>query len=217
MMTSLTPPHKAMQYLPYIDNLKGFAILLVVIGHVIQYLTDPYDFEHHIVFRYIYSFHMPLFFMISGMMVKESYTKEQAWQTIRKRFLQLIAPFTLWTIIWSLTFLPHPFYFAYLDPNLGPWFLWCLFCIIAIDLLVQLLLNVLQLHQHKHSITLYIIVSLVICLALRYIASSSHGIFGLTSISFHYIFYVIGVLLSRYRNTLTDSKYAFGGGVICAV
>lgn len=45
--------------LHYIDNLKGVLILLVVLGHCIQ-CTDL-DFDHNAVFRYIYSFHMPLF------------------------------------------------------------------------------------------------------------------------------------------------------------
>lgn len=47
------------QRLHYVDNLKGFLILLVVLGHCIQ--NTKIDFDHNIVFRYIYSFHMPLF------------------------------------------------------------------------------------------------------------------------------------------------------------
>lgn len=48
----------------YLDVIRGFAILLVVIGHLIQYnydcfLTNP-------IFNCIYSFHMPLFFFLSG-------------------------------------------------------------------------------------------------------------------------------------------------------
>lgn len=46
----------------YIDNLRGLLIILVVLGHCIQNLD--LDFDHNIVFRYIYSFHMPLFMFI---------------------------------------------------------------------------------------------------------------------------------------------------------
>ena len=204
-------PSKSIHYLPYIDNLKGFAILLVIIGHVIQYLTDPYDADNNIVFRYIYSFHMPLFFMISGMMIKESYSGAQVCQTIRKRFLQLILPFTSWAFIWSITVQSHPFYMAYADPNRGPWFLWCLFWIIAIDLVVHLLVG----FQHilrSHSIYSCIVISLVVCLVLRYMTSRLQIDFGISTISYQYLFYLIGALLSRYRYTLTASKSAFGGG-----
>ena len=43
----------------YIDNLKGFAILLVFLGHCIQFRMPGYD--DNMAFRFIYSFHMPLF------------------------------------------------------------------------------------------------------------------------------------------------------------
>ncbi len=48
----------------YIDSLRGFAILLVVMGHLIQ--TNYRDGFVHPIFNIIFSFHMPLFFFISG-------------------------------------------------------------------------------------------------------------------------------------------------------
>lgn len=49
---------------PY--QLKGLEIVLVVVGHLIQmwYLQDSCDSSF--AFRVIYSFHMPLFFFMSG-------------------------------------------------------------------------------------------------------------------------------------------------------
>lgn len=49
-----------------IDGLRGIAIMLVVIGHVIQYVFSPNTFDDNLLFRVIYSFHMPLFMFISG-------------------------------------------------------------------------------------------------------------------------------------------------------
>ena len=62
----------------YIDSIKGFAIFLMVMGHVIAWnYTDYktvciYDFKQlpniklgGLVWQIIYSFHMPLFFMVS--------------------------------------------------------------------------------------------------------------------------------------------------------
>lgn len=43
----------------YIDIAKGIALFLVIWGHLIPYTT--------ITFRVIFSFHMPLFFILSGM------------------------------------------------------------------------------------------------------------------------------------------------------
>jgi len=48
----------------WLDALKCFAMFLVIWGHVIQYgVTDYLENDIHIG---IYSFHMPLFMMISG-------------------------------------------------------------------------------------------------------------------------------------------------------
>lgn len=81
----------------YIDRLKGFAILLVVIGHVVQFLYCPNKFDTNIVFRFIYSFHMPLFFILSGMVTNLKLgSVEELCQKVKSRFLQLVVPFVLW-------------------------------------------------------------------------------------------------------------------------
>lgn len=64
--------------LAWIDSLKGFTALCVVLGHVLLgYLqTDTFS-EYHaalsVLFDMIYSFHMPLFFFISGYLFKSAY------------------------------------------------------------------------------------------------------------------------------------------------
>lgn len=42
-----------------IDVAKGFALFLVILGHIVT--------MHHTLFRWIFSFHMPVFFFLSGM------------------------------------------------------------------------------------------------------------------------------------------------------
>ncbi len=63
----------------YIDNTKAFAIFLVVIGHIALRITnDTHDFCG-ILSYYIYCFHMPLFFILSGMsfaISQEKYRKK---------------------------------------------------------------------------------------------------------------------------------------------
>lgn len=55
----------------FIDYLKGIAILLVLVGHCVQYGSGAAFFENadyldNIIMKVIYSFHMPLFIAISG-------------------------------------------------------------------------------------------------------------------------------------------------------
>lgn len=68
--------------LEYIDLIKGFSILLVVLGHI-------YDFENNIKI-WIYSFHMPLFFIISGFFVNKDI---KLGRLLSKKFKSLIIPY----------------------------------------------------------------------------------------------------------------------------
>ena len=52
----------------YIDTLRGFAIILVVLGH----LLERNGYTESALYNTIYSFHMPLFFCISGFVTEYS-------------------------------------------------------------------------------------------------------------------------------------------------
>ena len=51
--------------LNWADSLKGFLILLVILGHSIQYTLGNSCYSNHL-WNIIYSFHMPAFMAISG-------------------------------------------------------------------------------------------------------------------------------------------------------
>ena len=64
-----------------LDMAKGLLIILVVLGHAIQYsfgteYTQSREFFSNIVFKTIYSFHMPLFMLISGYLFHNSNKKD---------------------------------------------------------------------------------------------------------------------------------------------
>lgn len=75
----------------YIDIAKGIGILLVVMGHNDFSLVSPF------AYKLIYSFHMPLFFFLSGYFLN---TMAGFWNFVRKRFNALLKPylFTLFLI-----------------------------------------------------------------------------------------------------------------------
>lgn len=79
--------------LEFIDYAKGLAILLVVIGHLLQYNlvgTSSKD-----LFDMIYSFHMPLFMFLSGYVASLSIDKYMSHkgEFIQKKAASLLVPF----------------------------------------------------------------------------------------------------------------------------
>ena len=70
------------------DILKGIGILLVVVGH------SGCPIELH---DFIYSFHMPLFFMASGYFFKEKVANPRNWCCKKLRTLYL--PFIFWNLL----------------------------------------------------------------------------------------------------------------------
>ena len=61
-----------------LDNAKGLAIFLVVLGHIVA--TDvPHDNEWYAILKmYIYKFHMPFFIFLSGMIMAYTYNKNSS-------------------------------------------------------------------------------------------------------------------------------------------
>jgi fucose 4-O-acetylase-like acetyltransferase len=82
--------------LQYIDIAKGILIFLVVIGHV---LTGS-NFVTKAMIRVINSFHMPAFFVISGLLVNEAKLRAQSFASfVKKRAIRLLVPYLVFELI----------------------------------------------------------------------------------------------------------------------
>lgn len=67
-----------------IDVAKGFALFLVIFGHIVT--------MHHTLFRWIFAFHMPVFFFLSGMTFRpEKYTDHSSF--IKDKGRRLLIPY----------------------------------------------------------------------------------------------------------------------------
>lgn len=73
----------------YLDVVKVIAITLVCIGHAPILVTLSHDSVLH---DWIYSFHMPLFMLVSGFFSYGSLNKIPCWKLIIKKAKQLIIP-----------------------------------------------------------------------------------------------------------------------------
>lgn len=79
----------------YIDIAKALGIFLVILGHIVSSNT--------LCKEILYAFHMPLFFLLSGALIKEKEIYDaETWRTfLKKRFSQLMIPYLLFGLIYA--------------------------------------------------------------------------------------------------------------------
>lgn len=99
----------------WIDCARGIAMLLVVLGHCYMNLDDPVN-------RFILSFHMPVFFFLSGMCVKLPDGTFGAWASKKARGL-LVPQLTLAVIVFVYATASHGANAGTLIDSLLVWFL----------------------------------------------------------------------------------------------
>lgn len=102
--------------LRYLSYLKVIGIVLVVVGHSLH--EYPGSQEQAWLFRFIYSFHMPLFVFASGFAMSYSVmlkSRRDSYGTfLRKKVRRLLVPFF---ILNALAFLPRVIFNSFADDN----------------------------------------------------------------------------------------------------
>ena len=130
--------------LVYIDAIIGFAILMVVMGHAIAWnypdwhevclfsQTQPKELMvGGVVWQLIYSFHMALFFMVSGYLSGTSIVdKQNYWDKIKNKTLRLLVPY-----------LATGYLIYFVRGNWGYWFLLTLYEMSILWIILYVLLK----------------------------------------------------------------------------
>ena len=128
----------------YWDVVKGTAIFLMLWGHCIQYcaLYDVY-YPEDMVFKTIYSFHMPVFMVVSGYLFFYSFRKRNLADLLEHRIRGMLQPIVMATLLNNILLQPRlfvladrvDFLFGSLFQGLADslWFLWAvLYCSVVV-------------------------------------------------------------------------------------
>lgn len=198
-----------------LDVLKGFAIFLVVMGHAIQY--NQVDFDTNPLFRFIYSFHMPLFMFVSGFVSYKSFDGSKT--KLLKRFNALIIPFWVWFFIsflfYSLyrltgnSFVIYNFESGLLNgiievlkspDNKSLWFLWILF--------LNYLVLFISMKFSKRLEEVFMLAGLIVLYAINYIIGFKY--LGIGLLCWYLPFYLMGYICNKHKTVIQKPLYWAG-------
>jgi fucose 4-O-acetylase-like acetyltransferase len=99
MLTPTPTQRKAADWLYDVQRARGFAIILVVLGHIVA-RQPPAGNEWYSLLQFvIYSFHMPFFMYLAGLVFtysgKALHSWQHYWEYLVQRAIRLLVPFLL--------------------------------------------------------------------------------------------------------------------------
>ena len=183
----------------YLNTIKGTAIFLMLWGHCIQYCSaNSFDFFLNTAFKTIYSFHMPLFMLISGYLYYFSFIKRDLKTLLIHKTQSMLHPIVFANalnmfLISIPTLLKEGIYCllngTLIDDIYSFWFLWC---VLSSSLAVGI--------SCKISDRMWIQI-LNITLGIFFVALFP----DLHSHLYMYPYFVIGFFYGKYRQRIPDS------------
>ncbi len=189
----------------WVDAAKGMGIILVVYAHVARGLNKSGIFDGNafeIVDAIIYSFHMPLFFFLSGIFYLRTMEKRGFTGTIFSKINTIIYPYIIWSLIQGFIEVQLSAYtngaaqysdlFAILwQPRAHFWFLYTLFFMFIATSLILI-----PYFKNMVSTKITLLSGLAITLFIYLSRQHSPDVFALTSVSSNAIYFMGGVVFS---------------------
>lgn len=182
----------------YIDSIKGFAILLMVMGHVISWIFEDWHVVENepspsYLWLFIYKFHMPVFIFVSGLLAvkKDVYNCRAFMRDLWKKGTTLLLPYLIVGPLLRCS-RGEGVWFDY-------WFLLVLFECLVINYLWELIRP-----SGKYKLLADVAFYLLLWNVLRKINTLAGGslmsnFFELDYLQYMYFFFSLGNLCSRYK------------------
>ncbi|MCB2100414.1 MAG: acyltransferase family protein [Rhodobacterales bacterium] len=102
-----SPPNTSSPRIPMLDVARFYGIVLVYYGHVVErmmYLGAP---GAALQYKFIYSFHMPLFFVLSGFIAAEGWRALGPGAFAKSRLASRVLPYLVFNLLLILISLVH--------------------------------------------------------------------------------------------------------------
>lgn len=202
----------------YIDQAKGLAMFLVVMGHLYYFsIINQEASEHHPLFEVVLQLlQMPLFVFMSGMVINTKFkTMKEIFQDLTARFKKLVLPMLFVGSAYAVFIAHTPIEFLQHDMKYGYWYLLTLFEFYMLSYpYVRLSYIKNEYLRHVVPIGYLVLMSLVI----HQCAASAdknmncwQNYLGLGQIDQYYWYFFSAILIRRYNllDKLFNSKWLY--------
>lgn len=184
------------------DYAKAIGIILVVYGHVARGLynagIDMPIYYYQIIDSVIYSFHMPLFFFLSGLFFYNSFSKKGASKLIFSKVDTILYPYIIWSLLQgSIEIILSKYTNGSLHlneilsllwaPRAHFWFLYALFFVFILSSIIYSRLS------QSFSVVIFLC---ALCLFLYPAILPDLYIFSVLSDNF--VFFMLGIIFTQY-------------------
>ncbi|HGM4930589.1 TPA: acyltransferase family protein [Serratia marcescens] len=193
----------------WVDYAKGIGIILVVFGHVnrglysagIQLSGSSYLLTDSI----IYSFHMPLFFFLSGLFFTQSLDKKGKTHFVISKIDTIVYPYVIWSLLQGLVevllsrYTNNPSSLGdvlslFTHPRAQFWFLYALFMVFVLATLLY----------SKETYRYLLPVLIVISAGLYLYQDSLTKAFHFDYITRFLVFFLLGAFAIRYASLIAN-------------
>ena len=166
-----------MERYAFLDNAKFILVFFVVFGHMIESAINVNP-TMRIIYSSIYSFHMPAFVLISGMLAKSSINKK----AIKDAIKSILLPFLIFTVIYEMIhYVINGEVSSYLKNFQPYWMLWFLYSLFLWKLLLPFFSRL------KFSLT----ISIILAVGAGYLESINYFL-GLSRTLYFFPFFLLG-------------------------
>lgn len=195
----------------WVDYAKAIGILLVVYGHVARGLVNAGIMSDSLVQQYvdsvIYTFHMPLFFFLSGLFLISSFQSKGFGWVFSSKIDTIIYPYIIWSLLQggvevvlssytNANITLHDVMSLFTSPRAQFWFLYALFLVFLTSLIILKSAGV-------KSLPFLFIISIAL-----YLWHPKFG-FNVNFISGNLVFFLAGAVFQQFN------LIRFNSGFIC--
>lgn len=183
-----------------IDVAKGFAIFLVVMGHVLNFCFYGDNATNSFCYKVIYSFHMPLFMFLSGMVIKDScLTLRSVYVDLKKRFRKLVVPMIGIGLVYAYLF-DHNYMGFFNEYNkLGYWYLMSLFSLYIIYRIAFGAIRKLHVDTLNKEICFWILIYFLFLCVIKVIPGRLSNAFCLGQACRFFPYFAMGYIIGKFK------------------